>query len=414
MANKKALADLMYEYFLDPKGKGSPLTAFGDLKTAELTPIFQGSFEYTVDNTELTTNLVTNGGTVTQADAMAVVSTSTTTGSMACLQSKRHARYRAGLGGLLRFTTLFSDPAVGTEQLGGLVDVEGSNAAFKNGIMVGYVGEGFGFHRFTNDVRYSVAQEDWDDPLDGNGSSGYNLTDTRKKNLNIWFINYGYLGALAPQLWFVTNENRPVLVHTFDITGQLTTPHSYNPNYFFMLYANNGATTSDITLKGASYAYFTEGKVEFFEVHQPQISSGEQSKTDVTTEVPILTIRNKSTYAGKENFIDVQLEVASAFIEASATNNLASIRLVRDAILVGASYSDLNTTDSVVELDTSSTSFTGGKELLTSPLAGKNDRAMMNVVNLKIILAPNESITLAGSSAASADMGGGLLVKELF
>ena len=50
-----------------------PLTAFGDLRTAELHPIFQYSFEYTVTNTQLTTNIVTNGGTVTHADAMAVV-----------------------------------------------------------------------------------------------------------------------------------------------------------------------------------------------------------------------------------------------------------------------------------------------------------------------------------------------------
>jgi len=58
-----------------------PLTAFGDLRTAELTPQFQGSFEYTVDNTELSTNTVVNGGTVTQADAMCVVTSSTTTAS---------------------------------------------------------------------------------------------------------------------------------------------------------------------------------------------------------------------------------------------------------------------------------------------------------------------------------------------
>ena len=46
----------------------SPLSAFGDLRTAELSPQFQGSFEYTVDNTDLFEQTISNGGTITQAD----------------------------------------------------------------------------------------------------------------------------------------------------------------------------------------------------------------------------------------------------------------------------------------------------------------------------------------------------------
>ncbi len=36
-----------------------PLTAFGELSVAESSPIFQYSFEYTVDNTELNVNIKT-------------------------------------------------------------------------------------------------------------------------------------------------------------------------------------------------------------------------------------------------------------------------------------------------------------------------------------------------------------------
>ena len=43
-------------------GVNLPFTAFGDMRTAELSPQFQGSFEYTVDNTEINTNTVVNGG----------------------------------------------------------------------------------------------------------------------------------------------------------------------------------------------------------------------------------------------------------------------------------------------------------------------------------------------------------------
>jgi len=47
------------------KAQELPFSAFEDLRTIELSPIYQGSFEYTVDNTEITTNTVTNGETLT-------------------------------------------------------------------------------------------------------------------------------------------------------------------------------------------------------------------------------------------------------------------------------------------------------------------------------------------------------------
>jgi hypothetical protein len=93
-----------------------PLSAFGDVRSVEISPVFQGSFEYTVDNTEITTNTVTGSGAITQVTAMANVSTGTTAASTAKLQSKQHARYRSGFGGLLRFTGMFTSPVASTEQ----------------------------------------------------------------------------------------------------------------------------------------------------------------------------------------------------------------------------------------------------------------------------------------------------------
>ena len=148
-----------------------PKTAFGELLIGQLSPQFQGSFEYTVSNTDLNTNTVTNGGTVTQASGMAVVGSSTTTASTALFQSKQHAKYRPGLGGNSRFTAMFTSPVATTEQFIGIMDEVGSGAAFKNGYAIGYDGLGFGFQRFQNDVKVAIAQADWDDPLDGTGAN---------------------------------------------------------------------------------------------------------------------------------------------------------------------------------------------------------------------------------------------------
>lgn len=391
-----------------------PLTAFGDMRVAELTPQMQGSFEYTVDNTELNTNTVTNGGTVTQSNGMCVVGTSTTTASTAKFRTERHAKYRVGLGGLARFTTLFETNVASTEQYVGIMDEQGSGAAFKNGLAVGYDGTTFGFHRFQNDTKITVAQTDFNrDKLDGTGPSGMTLDPTK---LNVWAIRCQYLGAGEIQLLCEDDSTGElIVVHETVYTNANTQPSTFNPNYHFIIWADNKATTTDLVVKSSSYAYFVEGKTKYYETHQPQQSSGTVQKTSVTTATAILTIRSKSTYASKTNFIDSVLELFTASIEAGGANNLATIRLIKDATLGGTpSWSDINTTNSVMEIDTSGTTVTGGKELLSIPLAGKNDKAVIDVTPYDILLRDGETITISGSSANSATIRGSLLWKELF
>lgn len=391
-----------------------PLTAFGDMRVAELTPQLQGSFEYTVDNTELNTNTVANGGTVTQSNGMCVVGTSTTTASTAKFRTERHAKYRAGLGGLARFTTLFETNIASTEQYVGILDEQGSGAAFKNGLAVGYDGTTFGFHRFQNDTKITVAQADFNrDKLDGTGPSGMTLNPTK---LNVWAIRYQYLGAGDIQLLCEDDDTGElVVVHETVYTNANTQPSTFNPNYHFTIWADNKATTTNLVVKSSSYAYFVEGKTKYYETHQPQQSSGTIEKTSVTTEVAIFTIRCKATYASKTNFIDSVLELLSASVEAGGANNLATIRLVKNTTLGGTpSWSDINTSDSIMEIDSSGTTLTGGKELLSIQLAGKNDKALIDVTPYDILLRDGDTVTVSGISASSATFDASLLWKELF
>lgn len=390
-----------------------PQTAFGELLTGELHPQFQHSFEYTVDNTDLTTNTVVDGGTVMQASGMAVLSTSITTASSAMLESYQHGKYRAGIGVTTRFTALFASPVAGTEQYIGLMDEPGSSAAFENGYAVGYDGLNFGVHRFRNDVKTSIDLEDCDDPLDGTGASRMTIDTTK---LNVFEIRFQYLGAGVIEYCIEDDSTgKFVVFHKVLYANNNTEPSVHNPNFHFILWVANKATTSDIVLKTASFGYFTEGKTTFVELHQPQNSSGLREKSSVTAEVAIFTIRNKASYAGKTNFIDIVLENLLASIEAGAANNLGSVRMVRNATLGGTpSYADINTNNSVVEYDVAGTTVTGGKELPIIPLAGKNDKSNLDLTPFRIILKHNETLTVAGKSAASATINSALLWRELF
>lgn len=392
----------------------SPLTYYDDLQVAELSPIFQYNFEYTVDNTELTINTVTGGGTVTQAEAMAVISSSTTTGSTACLQTKRKARYKSGFGALLRITTLYENGGVaGTEQWFGLADEIGSSVAFKNGYVLGFSGEAFRFNRFQNDAEFPTEIADWDDPLDGSGPSGEILDET---NLNIWFISFGHLGAGGAILfWQHPSTKQMIKVLGLPYSNLHKNPAVFMPNFHGTAFVDNKATSVDLVIKTGSMAYFVEGKAEPIILHQPQTSSDIKIKTDVTGEIAIFTIRNKTTYAGKTNFIEVQLEDFAYSIEALAANNLAELRIVRNATLGGTpDFSDINTTDSVLEIDVAGTTVTDGKLLVPRTLAGKNDSKSDNLLPFKVILAPGETATVAGTSVSAATMKAALLVRELF
>lgn len=390
-----------------------PLTAFGEMLVGQLHPQFQGSFEYTVDNTDLNANTTAGSGTVTQASGMAVFGTSTTAGSSALFQSNRHARYKTGLGGLAKFTALFDVPVAGTEQYVGIMDEPGISSAFKNGYSVGYNDTIFGFHRFQNDSTITIPIYDWDDPMDGSGASGMTIDQTK---LNVYYIQYQYLGAGAINILVEDDDTgRMATAHTVHYANNYIAPSTHNPNFKFTAWVNNGATNNNIITKSASYAYFTEGKTSFVELHQPARSSGIRSKAAVTSEIAVFTIRNKSTYASKTNFIDIFLLSCFGSIEASSANNLGNLRIVKNATLGGfPAYSSIHATNSVVEVDTSGTTVTGGTEIDVILLAGKNDGANIPLTLKQIILAPGDSITIAGSSVNSAALNAQITWKELF
>jgi len=343
---------------------------------------------------------------------MAIASTGETTESKARLICHQHARYKAGLGGLMRFTALFTQGVAGTSQWAGMLGSAGSSADFANALAIGFSGETFGVARFQNDVLNFTPLSQCDDPLDGSGESGIILDPTK---LNVFFIDMQYLGAGAIKFWVQHPDGNMVNFHTIKYAGSSTVPSLYNPNFHLSIYADNKDTTFDVSVKTASMAYFVEGHTNLTEIHQYVKSTGRVSKTGITTENALFTFRVKSTYASKANLITILLERLSIGIEASSPNNLASYRIVRNATLGGTpSYDDIDTTGSVVDIDTAGTTVTGGRELFSGDLAGKNDKITENLRGYEMLVHPGDTITVAVSSTNDATLNGSFMWKELF
>jgi len=82
-----------------------PTSVFGEVITAELTPVVQADFVYGI-NANLFNSTLTGSGTATSTNQMGIASTTAAATSSSLIQSIRRAKYRAGEGFGLLVTTV--------------------------------------------------------------------------------------------------------------------------------------------------------------------------------------------------------------------------------------------------------------------------------------------------------------------
>ena len=109
--------------------------AFGELLTAEPTPVVQIQFPYNI-NTDIIEKRENNLGTITQADGMAVIQSGASANSAAHLLSRIPVKYNPGQGASVPFTALFTAGAAGSIQVGGVAEVG-------DGLLFGFNGTAF-------------------------------------------------------------------------------------------------------------------------------------------------------------------------------------------------------------------------------------------------------------------------------
>ena len=127
----------------------NPLTSFGDVQVATLTPVAQGDFVYSINEKIFTTSEFA-GGTVTQASGMAEISSGGNPNGSATVQIRRGLKYRPGQGSLMRATAIFDTPDAGNAQFIGCGNSE-------CGYFIGYFGEYFGILHNSLALRHIVA-----------------------------------------------------------------------------------------------------------------------------------------------------------------------------------------------------------------------------------------------------------------
>ena len=159
-------------------------TAFGEVSISELTPVVQLEFPYNINLRSVTTR-VNNGGTVTQSNQKAKLSTSAAANASAQMFSVVGVKYEPGEGALVRFSALFTTPAANSNQEIGI----GSSS---DGYYFEYNGVDFGILRRqggTEEVRVltisaaSTTDENVTITLDGDAKTDVVVTNTNDVTL---------------------------------------------------------------------------------------------------------------------------------------------------------------------------------------------------------------------------------------
>ncbi|NEU05000.1 hypothetical protein [Clostridium senegalense] len=378
-----------------------PLTAFSDLRSIALTPMTGWTFNYNINSDYIITTTA-NGGTATQGDSMAILSTSTANNGSARIATRKVLRYSPGLGGLARFTAVFTTGVSNSQQIIGLGDDT-------DGFYFGYNGTDFSILRIQNSTLSWTSQANWNvDKMNGTGPSGMTLDPTKG---NVYTIQFQWLGFGVINYYVTsTTTGQPILVHRIQYPNTAIVPSVYNPSFPLTAKVVNSGNTSNVVLKTPSAMAFCEG-----DGYSQAIITRNSVSNSVALTIPtnqnVLTLLNTSTFASKVNRTRIRLDFVSTSVDGSKAVNF---KLIRNATFgTTLTYTPINANTSVIQYSTTQTSATGGIQIFTFEVP-INLGAQLNLTSLNIFLAPGETLTLQATSSNNNQVDCALSWEELW
>lgn len=466
----------------------TPLTAFGEATVAENHPFIQASANYDLLPSNFRAFTAT-GGTAGVDNHLFKCTTGTSVGGYGAIQSLRSVNYKAGEGGMARFTGLFTTGVANSWQGVGLIGI-GDELSW------GYNGTDFGvWHRYDgkaevrtltvtgaaggsetltltlNGTGYSipltsgtvehncyeiadwlndtanqtvwkadqlddtviisaqsdgaksgaysftsltangtiaqttagvtktsdfVAQSSFNgDTIDGNGASGFTIDPTKG---NVFQIEFQYLG-FGDIRYKVEDPSTGLFItaHTIEYANANTTPSLGNPSLRTGLYCVSIGSTTDLTTQSGSMAGFSQGVRE--NTRNPRAFQNTQSLS--TTKTNILTIRNRRTYNGMTN--QVEIEPALLTIANEGGKNLeVEVRTTTD-LGVEMDFTNVGT-NLVSDYATDAVTVSSGRLIAAFTVAG-NSSVFVDLSALKIRVPPTLNMVIEGvrASGSAAD-----------
>lgn len=228
-----------------------------------------------------------------------------------------------------------------------------------------------------------IPQSQWDDPC-------YWL-DPQK--LNLYTVQYEYVGGGKIQFIMEGPNGNPVLAHTIQYANRNTQPSISDPNMRVGIVVASIGGTTDVSVKSACFSAFVDG-VNLF-THDPHVLTGSLAAAG-TTPTNMLTIRNMQTKSGRDNRIKVR--IAKSYAMTTGTKG-AQVRFIKNGTAAGdLIFFDYDPTHSIIQYSTSDVAITGETvgELLMGAATGSAGNDAIN-----IDLEPGDMVSLVGSVIAT-------------
>ncbi len=262
-----------------------------------------------------------------------------------------------------------------------------------------------------------IAQTAWNvDKMDGTGRSGMTLDKTKGNVYQIRFQWLGY-GQIEYSVEHADTGDFQV-VHRIKYGNANTSPSVSNPTFPLFAMATNKGNTSNLVIKTSSMAAFIEGKDGNLGINQ-SASNNPFVIGNVTTEEPVLTIRNKQVYQSVINQVRLSLTsvtLASNLNDAKASTTFRLYLFARAEN--GTVYNDISTNSSVVEFDIAAVDFDDTLATLEDTfILTSTDSQIIDLEGKLARVAPGSTIMITAQPSkahATNEVGATLNWKELF
>lgn len=210
---------------------------------------------------------------------------------------------------------------------------------------------------------------------------------------NVFEIRYQWLG-FGPVYFYIEEPETGayILVHVIEYANTSVVPSISNPTLPLSFCAKNTSNTTDIVLFVGSMAAFVEGMVSNTHFHR---GADVNYSAIGTTETPILSIHNQEIFQGKINRITIKLIL---FIANAEGTKPSTIRIRKSAELVGANWTDVDPDISVIEQDSTATSFTNGDKQLAIGMSKSDSSGAIDLEAKSYLLRPGEIFTITGQA----------------
>lgn len=217
------------------------------------------TFDVSLNRNDVSSS-VSGGGTATQGSGLATISTGTATSASAKIYSNKSIKYAPGRGIYAQFTAAFTTPTnASSYQRIGLYDTN-------NGLFLGYNGTTFGVTRRSATSDTFIAQSSFNsDPLDGNpAASKFTSNGVAQAvdftKLNIYRIDFGFLGTASIKFQILSPDGGWVTFHTIRYPNTASVVNLENPN--LPMTADVSKTSSDATNLQIKCGSWDAGSVE--------------------------------------------------------------------------------------------------------------------------------------------------------